>query len=99
MWLSLPIRVGQAANSRELDQGLVLKRVSCPLGVVGIIFESRPDAVTQIAALAIKSGNGLILKGGSEAVSSCTLLVKVIQQALVESAIAPDIVQLLTTRE
>jgi glutamate-5-semialdehyde dehydrogenase len=90
--------VGQQQIHRELDQGLVLKRVSCPLGVVGIIFESRPDAVTQISALAIKSGNGLILKGGSEAVRSCTALVKVIQQALVKSAIAPDIVQLLTTR-
>ncbi|AFY70666.1 glutamate-5-semialdehyde dehydrogenase [Thalassoporum mexicanum PCC 7367] len=90
--------VGQQQIHRELDQGLVLRRVSCPLGVVGIIFESRPDAVTQITALALKSGNGLILKGGSEAVRSCTALVQVIQQALVTSAIAPDIVQLLTTR-
>jgi len=62
--------IGDRQIHRELDHGLVLERLSCPLGVIGVIIEARPDAVTQIAALGIKSGNGVILKGGSEAVHS-----------------------------
>jgi len=50
---------------RELDTGLTLKKVTCPIGVIGVIFESRPDALVQIAALCLKSGNCAILKGGS----------------------------------
>ncbi len=60
---ALPDPVGQRQLHTELDQGLVLERVSVPLGVVGVIFEARPDAVMQIASLAIRSGNGAILKG------------------------------------
>ncbi|MFM2305213.1 MAG: hypothetical protein RLZZ135_2626, partial [Cyanobacteriota bacterium] len=60
--------VGQVQIQRELDQGLILHRITCPVGVLGVIFEARPDAVIQIASLAIKSGNGVILKGGSEAI-------------------------------
>ncbi|HEY9883956.1 MAG TPA: gamma-glutamyl-phosphate reductase, partial [Thermosynechococcaceae cyanobacterium] len=67
----LPDPIGTAQLHRELDQGLVLTRLACPLGVIGVIFEARPDAVMQIASLAIKSGNGVILKGGQEAVCSC----------------------------
>ena len=91
--------VGQIQIHRELDTDLVLKRVSCPLGVLGVIFESRPDAVMQIATLAIKSGNGVILKGGREAVRSCEALVKAIHAGLAQSEVNPDVVQLLTTRE
>ncbi len=90
--------VGQIQIQRELDLGLVLRRVSCPVGVLGVIFEARPDAVIQIASLAIKSGNGVILKGGREAIESCTTLVKAIRAGLAESAVNPDVVQLLTTR-
>ena len=90
--------VGQIQIHRELDRGLVLRRVSCPVGVLGVIFEARPDAVIQIASLAIKSGNGVILKGGSEAIESCTVLVKAIRAGLAESEVSPDVVQLLTTR-
>ena len=90
---------GQVQIHRELDEGLILKRVSCPLGVLGVIFEARPDAVMQISSLAIKSGNGVILKGGQEAVRSCTQLVKAIRQGLAETEVNPDVVQLLTTRE
>jgi glutamate-5-semialdehyde dehydrogenase len=90
--------VGQIQIHRELDAGLVLHRVSCPVGVLGVIFEARPDAVIQIASLAIKSGNGVILKGGSEAINSCTVLVKAIKAGLAQSAVSPDVVQLLTTR-
>jgi glutamate-5-semialdehyde dehydrogenase len=90
--------VGQLQIQRELDSGLVLHRVSCPVGVLGVIFEARPDAVIQIASLAIKSGNGVILKGGSEAIESCTALVKAIKAGLAQSEVNPDVVQLLTTR-
>jgi len=96
---TLPDPVGQLQIHRELDAGLVLKRVSCPLGVVGVIFESRPDAVMQISSLAIKSGNGVILKGGREAVRSCRAIVTAIKDGLATTAVPPEAVELLTTRE
>jgi len=91
--------VGVVQINRELDQGLILKRVTCPLGVLAIIFEARPEALIQIVSLAIKSGNGVILKGGKEAINSCETLVKIIHQALAKTAVNPEAVQLLTTRE
>ncbi len=97
---NLPELVGQAQFVRELDEGLILERRTCPLGVLGIIFESRPDAVTQIVSLAIKTGNSVLLKGGSEALESCQTLVTIIHQALSQISGFPlDCVQLLTTRE
>jgi glutamate-5-semialdehyde dehydrogenase len=90
--------VGQIQIHRELDTGLMMQRVSCPVGVLGVIFEARPDAVIQIASLAIKSGNGVILKGGSEAINSCTVLVKAIKAGLARSQVSPDVIQILTTR-
>ena len=91
--------IGSCQIHRELDDGLVLKRVTCPLGVLGIIFEARPEALIQITSLAIKSGNGVILKGGKEATRSCQALVKVIQEALAKTKVNPFAIQLLTTRE
>jgi glutamate-5-semialdehyde dehydrogenase len=91
--------VGTVQIHRELDEGLILKRVTCPLGVLGIIFEARPEALIQITSLAIKSGNGVILKGGKEAIQSCQALVKVIHQALANTKVSSQAVQLLTTRE
>src|SRR5262249_14013376 len=64
---AMPDLVGRAAVRRELDDGLVLERVSCPLGLLGVVFESRPDALVQIVGLAWKSGNAALLKGGREA--------------------------------
>lgn len=95
--------IGDRQIHRELDTGLVLERLSCPLGVIGVIFEARPDAVTQIAALGIKSGNGVILKGGSEAVNSCEAIAAVMREALEKiyaktQGVSPHVVQLLTTR-
>lgn len=100
--------IGDRQIHRELDTGLVLERFSCPLGVIGVIFEARPDAVTQIAALGIKSGNGVILKGGSEAVNSCEAIAAVMRDALENlytknqeteiQSVSPNVVQLLTTR-
>ncbi|MBM0743680.1 glutamate-5-semialdehyde dehydrogenase [Phormidium sp. CLA17] len=95
----LPDPLAVVQLNRELDEGLVLQRITCPLGVLGVIFEARPDAVVQISSLAIKSGNGVILKGGKEAIRSCEALVKAIQQGLQQVGIDPAIVQLLTTRE
>lgn len=91
--------IGAIQIHRELDQGLILKRITCPLGVLGVIFEARPDAVVQISSLAIKSGNGVILKGGKEATRSCQALVQAIHQGLAQTGIDPAVVQLLTTRE
>ncbi len=91
--------IGKVQIHRELDTGLVLKRITSPLGVLGIIFEARPEAAIQIVSLAIKSGNGVILKCGKEAVRSCEAIVKAIKQGLSQTAVNPDAVQLLTTRE
>ena len=95
----LPDPIGAVQIHRELDTDLILRRIACPLGVVGVIFEARPDAVIQIASLAVKSGNGVILKGGKEAVRSCEALVKAIQTGLTQANINPAVVRLLTTRE
>lgn len=95
----LPDPVGNVEIHRELDQGLILKRIACPLGVLGVIFEARPDAVMQITSLAIKSGNGVILKCGQEAVRTCEALLRAIHLGLGYTEVSPAAVQLLTTRE
>jgi glutamate-5-semialdehyde dehydrogenase len=91
--------IGRRQLHTELDAGLVLERVTVPLGVVGVIFEARPDAVMQIASLAIRSGNGAILKGGREASRSCAAILEALQAGLVASAVAPQALELLTSRE
>lgn len=97
--VDLPDPLGDRQVHRELDRGLILHRLTCPLGVLGIIFEARPEALIQIASLAIKSGNGVILKGGQEATRSCQILTRVIRDALATTAVDPEAVQLLTSRE
>ena len=77
--------LGETLDARELDDDLELYRVSVPIGVVGTIFESRPDALVQIAALALKSGNAVILKGGSEASESNRVLYETIREATAEA--------------
>lgn len=74
--------LGRRQLHTELDQGLVLERLTVPLGVVGVIFEARPDAAIQIASLAIRSGNGAILKGGREASRSCGAIMAALRQGL-----------------
>lgn len=81
---AMPEQIGIATLRRELDQGLVLERVTCPLGLLGVVFEARPDAVVQITALALKSGNAVLLKGGSEAIHSNRALVELIHAVLRE---------------
>ncbi|MCC8128166.1 MAG: glutamate-5-semialdehyde dehydrogenase [Clostridiales bacterium] len=81
--------VGKVLLERELDEGLVLKRISCPIGVIGIIFEARPDALVQISTLCIKSGNCAILKGGKETASTNKVLFQTIYQAALKAG-APE---------
>lgn len=84
-----PDPIGRTITRTELDEGLVLSRVASPIGVLLVIFESRPDAVIQIGALAIRTGNGLLLKGGSEARASNRILVRCLRDALAAAG-APE---------
>ncbi|MEK6891860.1 MAG: glutamate-5-semialdehyde dehydrogenase [Nanoarchaeota archaeon] len=90
--------VGKVLSQVELDKGLMLYQVTCPIGVIGAIFESRPDVVTQISSLCLKSGNTVILKGGSEALNSNRILVKIISEAIEHNGIPKEAVQLIETR-
>lgn len=96
---ALPDPLHQVQLRRELDEGLELTRVTCPLGVLCVIFEARPDALVQIASLALKSGNAALLKGGSEARRSNALLAELIQAALRETQLPATAVQSLPDRE
>lgn len=80
----LPDPVNNTLMERELDEGLVLTKVSCPIGVLGIIFEARPDVISQISALAIKSSNAVILKGGKESINTNKAILSIINAALDE---------------
>ena len=91
--------VDQVQIKRELSKGLILERKTVPIGVLGVIFESRPDAVMQISSLAIRSGNGVILKGGSEANYTNTAIVKALTQGLYESGLDKNAICLLTSRK
>jgi glutamate-5-semialdehyde dehydrogenase len=96
---AMPDLVGQATLRRELDDGLVLERVSAPLGLLGVVFESRPDALIQIVGLAWKSGNAVLLKGGREATSTNQALIKVVHAVLEKHGIDPRAAVLLAGRE
>lgn len=95
----LPDPLGQLQLHRELDQGLVLERITVPLGVLGVIFEARPDAVIQIASLAIRSGNGAILKGGSEANCTNEAIMEALKKGLSATEVDFNALALLTTRK
>jgi glutamate-5-semialdehyde dehydrogenase len=96
----LPDPVGRTDSAVRLDEGLELYRVSCPIGVLGIIFEARPDAAVQISTLALKSSNAVILKGGREAERTNRALVDAIREGIKDTGGVPeDAVQLISTRE
>ena len=80
--LKLDDPVNKILLKRELSDGLILEKVSCPIGVLGIIFEARPDVIAQISSLAIKSANAVILKGGKESKNTNTIMLEVINEAL-----------------
>ncbi|MFA7169012.1 MAG: glutamate-5-semialdehyde dehydrogenase [Sphaerochaetaceae bacterium] len=96
---NLPDPIGKVLEKRELDSGFVLRRVSVPLGVVGMIFEARPDALIQIVSLAAKSGNGIILKGGSEAANTNSALASSISRSSDTTEIGDGWLLLLHSRE
>jgi len=83
---------------RELDTGLTLHKLTCPIGVIGVIFESRPDALVQIATLCLKSGNCAILKGGSEAANTNKVLFEIIHEAGVKSGVPDGFLTLIENR-
>ena len=87
--IRLPDPKGKVTLKRELDEGLTLCRVSCPIGVIGVIFEARPDALVQISSLCIKSGNCAVLKGGKETAHTNRILFKLIHEAAVGAGL-PD---------
>ncbi|SFR10883.1 glutamate-5-semialdehyde dehydrogenase [Desulfoscipio geothermicus] len=90
--------VGKTLLSTELDEGLELYKVTCPIGLIGVIFESRPDALVQISTLCLKSGNGVLLKGGSEAKETNRVLAGIISEAAEEAGVPANWVKLLETR-
>ncbi|MBO5513546.1 MAG: glutamate-5-semialdehyde dehydrogenase, partial [Mogibacterium sp.] len=97
--IAMPDPLFRKQMVRELDEGLTLVRSSCPIGVIGVIFESRPDALVQISALCIKSGNCVILKGGSEAKESNRKLFDVIYKAGTEAGLPEGFAMLVESRE
>lgn len=87
MLINLPDPLGKVLLDRQLDAGLDLYRVTCPIGVIGVIFEARPDALIQISTLCIKSGNCAILKGGKETANSNRTIFAIVKQAVIEAGL------------
>lgn len=96
--LNLEDPLGKTLLKRELDQDLILNKITCPIGVIGVIFESRPDALVQIASLCLKSGNCAVLKGGSEAANTNKILFEIISDAGKKADIPSGFLTLLETR-
>ncbi|MGE4583891.1 MAG: glutamate-5-semialdehyde dehydrogenase [Sphaerochaeta sp.] len=92
---ALPDPIGKVRQRRLLDDGLLLEQVSFPIGVIGMIFEARPDALVQIVSLCLKSGNGIILKGGREAFRTNTALVQCIKKQCAASPLGDEWLLLL----
>jgi glutamate-5-semialdehyde dehydrogenase len=96
---ALPDPLNRKLDAIELDEGLHLEKISVPLGVLAVIFEARPDAVTQIASLAIKSGNAVILKPGREVEYTAKAIVRVLRAALASEGVPEDSISLVLGRE
>lgn len=91
--------VGRVDLRTELDNGLILQRQTCPIGVLLIIFEARPEVIANIASLAIKSANAAILKGGKESTESFKIISSIISKALDTTEVPNDSIQLIATRD
>jgi len=91
--------VGETISALELDDNLVLYQIRCPIGLLGVIFESRPDVVPQIMSLCLKSGNAVIFKGGSEASASNKALFRILQDAAASKGVPADAFVILESRE
>lgn len=95
----MPDPLGKTLYACEMDEGLSLRRVTCPIGVIGVIFESRPDALVQISGLCLKSGNAVLLKGGSEAVRTNAALFGAIYSASLSCGLPEGWAGLMETRQ
>lgn len=93
----LPDPAGHVLSQKTLPNGLELTKLTVPLGVVGVIFESRPNVTIDVAALCIRSGNAAVLRGGSDAFLTNTILVDIVHQALMQQGISTDVVYLMPT--
>ena len=91
----LPVPYGEIIEERTLDNGLKLNKVRVPLGVVGVIYEARPNVTVDVVSLCLRSGNAVVLKGGSDAKDSNKILVDIIHDVLKNNGVNPDIIQLL----
>ena len=96
---AMPDPIGEITNLRSRPSGIRVGQMRVPLGVFGMVYESRPNVTIEAAALAIKSGNACILRGGSEAIHSNLALWKLVQAALLEANLPPDAVQLVQTTD
>ena len=92
---NLPDPIGKSVDSWKLDNGLLINKVSVPLGVIGIIYESRPNVTADAFSLTFKSGNVVILKGGSDAIASNSAITKVIRGVIERNSLNPDFIQLI----
>lgn len=92
---SLPDPCGKVLSEYKKDNGLDIKKVTVPLGVIGIIFEARPNVTVDAAALCLKSGNAVILRGGKEAINSNTALADIMREALAKAGFPQDVIQLV----
>ena len=95
----MPDLMGEISGMKQQPSGIQVGQMRVPIGVFGMIFESRPNVTIEAASLSIKSGNACILRGGSEAIDSNKALARLVQQALVESGLPADAVQLVQTTE
>lgn len=94
---ALPDPANQVISEKKLDNGLLVRKQTVPLGVVGVIYESRPNVTVDVAALCLRSGNACVLRGGTDAFYTNTCLVALIKAALQNAGVDPDAVQLLPT--
>ena len=96
---NLPDPIGETFDKRKLSNGLQVERVRVPIGIIGSIYESRPNVTVDISALCLKSGNSVILRGGSEAIHSNTALAKLIRESITKAGIPKDAVQLVESTD
>src|SRR5512142_1700847 len=96
---ALPDPVGRVLARWTRPNGLDIARVATPIGVIGIIYESRPNVTADAAALCLKSGNAVILRGGKEAMNSSAAIVEILAEAAAEAGLPTDALQLITTTD
>lgn len=92
---NLPSPCGEVIEERFMPNGLKISRVRVPMGVVGVIYEARPNVTADVVSIGLRSGNAVVLKGGSDANESNTVIVSILRQVLVQQGLNPDLVQLL----